>query len=391
MLETLVDTPLVLVEGLPRCGKTTLAAQIARAASGGAFLVDGSVPGAANLLLEPELALAELGRAGSGGAQLSGRLLVVDRADWDPAYLPALASFAAREAARAESRPSVSRGIRMALLGTTFPACQEFPDAPRFSLGPLSLAEVGREARTAHWLRGGFPEAFFAPSDQAAFAWLGRWLDSAAEARLAEAGLPWAPGRTRRILAMLAEAHGGPFNENAAASALGVSRPTVVRFVAALERAGVLRSLPAAASASGGRARRSASVCFRDSGLLHALLGISSAESLLRNSRLVASWQGYVIEQALAALPEDVSSGTYSSKDGAALELVFTRRGAVIAGAAIRWSSAIHAPPRGASSASSSLKCPRSWLVVPDAAELDLGGAFTLVGLSRFLELLADL
>ena len=440
IFEALIDRPLVLVEGPPRSGKTSLVAQIQRAASAGALAVDAGSPASRHILFEPELTLGE-------GRGLAGRILVVDRADLEPASIPALAAFAASRRARGGGVVLLGTAFPEVALAAAFAATQEClsdaatepvsgtellaprPSAPNptapdpaapvaatptlLRLGPLSLSEAGWESWSRHWLRGGYPEAFCAASDEAALAWLRGYIDNLADSRLAASGLPWAPLRTRKLLSMVAEAHGSCLNENAMAASLGLSRPTVARAIAALKRAGMLRGLPATAAPAGGRggARPGARDCaipgprsvrseklyVRDPGLLHALLGFRGSDDLAGSARLAASWEGYVVEQALAELPAGIEAAHYRSKDGAALELVFGKGGEPLAGASIRWAKQGHSAPRGAVNAASALGLcqgpgglPR-WLVLPESEETGLKDGFTAIGLRRFLERVRDL
>lgn len=264
------------------------------------------------------------------------------------------------------------------------------PEPPRLALGPFCIAELGWEARGRHWLRGGYPEAFTAASDETALAWLGGYIDGLAEKRLVSSGFPWAPMRTRRFLSMLAGAHGSCLNENAVARSLGLSRPTVARAVAALKRAGILRGLAAVAPPDGRRAVRSEILYFRDPGLLHALLGLRGNDDLMGSPGLAASWEGYAVEQAMAMLPAGIGAGHYRSKDGAALELVFHgAEGRLLGAAAIRWARPGKAVPRGALNAAAALGSRRNWLVLPEAEEARLADGFTVLGLRRFLELVS--
>ncbi|HOX48172.1 MAG TPA: hypothetical protein PLG14_03220, partial [Spirochaetales bacterium] len=129
--EALASKRLVLVEGSPRSGKTTLAGQLVRAGSG-AILLDARGPGAANLLRDPRFALAELG--------FGLRVLVLDNADEETAA--ALAGLA-----EAGGQP------RLVLFGPRFSdGLAAAPGVLRLSLGGLSLLEVGRANRARHWL-----------------------------------------------------------------------------------------------------------------------------------------------------------------------------------------------------------------------------------------------
>jgi predicted AAA+ superfamily ATPase len=282
---------------------------------------------------------------------------------------------------------SLGPRARLALLGRGF---GDGGPGARLALGPFTLPEVGAGSRTSHWLRGGFPEALAAPSDAAAAAWLARYADSISEERFAAAGLPWAPGRSRALLSMIAEAQGGALNESAAARSLGLSRPTVARAAAALERAGLLRSLPCLAPPDGRRAPRAPALYLRDSGLYNALSGIANVEALLGSVRLAASWEGYAVEQIAAALPPGVSAARYATRSGAALELVLSRGGAVLAALSIRWARPA-GPRRAAVAAAEELGAARRWLVLPEAEEREAGGGFIAMGISRAVELASDL
>ena len=368
VLDFLKIERLILVEGPPRCGLSTFATQLARIDPKTFLLVDARLAFGQQVLSNPGQALRELSRGGRA------TIVVADNAD---------------EATARSLQATLAAGIAgertsFVLLGRGFEA--DSPGA-RLALGPFALAEVGAGARTSHWLRGGFPEAFGAANDGAAMAWLERYADSISEERFAAAGLPWAPGRSRALLAMIAEAQGGSLNENAAARSLGVSRPTVARAVAALERAGLVRFLPSLPAS--GRVARSAAIYLRDSGLYHSLGGLTNVEALLGSARLAASWEGYVVEQALAVLPPGAAAARRATRDGTALELVLSRPGKRPTAVSIRWARP-GAPSRSAVSAACELEAECRWLVLPEAEEREIGAGFLVVGLPRFLERIGE-
>ena len=309
VLEALVEAPLVIVEGSPGCGKTSFAAQVGVASLGGGLVLDGGLPAIKPSLLDPRM----LARR--------GRLLVVDRADADPALLPALASWARAEA---------GRGGRVLLIGQAF--LKALPEelvgdrarapSPRFELPPLGYEEVGTELKERLWLRGGLPQSLLAGTELEAFVWLGRHLDSLVQGRLVAAGIHGPATRTRALLEALAQGQGRTFPESVAARSLGVSRPTVVRALAVLERIGLLRFLPSLASPSGKRAILSPAVYLRDPGILHALLGLGGARVLEASPHREASWRGFVVEECLKALPRGLEASRYLTRDGAGLDLV---------------------------------------------------------------------
>lgn len=366
---------LILVDGPPRSGLSTFALQLAKAAPKESFLIDARSTMGRNMLANPQQAFSVLQASGDGTPRASPRTIVVDNADAGTE----LALRSLQDVGRAQTR--------FILLGRGF---AEDSPAARVHLRPFGLAEVGAGARTSHWLRGGFPEAHYAPSDAAAFAWLSRYADSVSEERFAAVGLPWAPGRGRNLLSMIAESQARPLNENAAARSLGLSRPTVARAVTALERAGLVRLLPTVSPPTGRRVVRSSAVYIRDSGLYHAISGTTSVEALLGSARLAASWEGYVIEELISRLPETCEVGRYTTREGTALELAILRQGRVLGAVSIRWGRS-GAPSRAAVSAARELGAERRWVISPEAEEQVLENGFTTIGLVRFLELVERL
>jgi len=328
------------------------------------------------------------------GGLSAARPIVLDNAGADEAT--AIVSWAA---GRADGpREGGERRPRFVLVGGPFP--EAGGEAAIVEAGPLSLFEAGRASMRALWLRGGYPEAYGAASDEAAFAWLEGYAADLAHGALADWGLAREPGLTTSLLEAVAAADGRAFNENAAARALGVSRPTVSRYLTALSRAGILFSLPALPSdflkaATGGVARavRSPALYVRDSGLLHALLGVRSPDELaLRPRAAAASWAGFVAAQALQSLPPGVALYRYESADGAALELVAIRDGRPAMLAATRR----HRPASVERSISYAARAifgdagrRDRFIVAPDGDGAALTGGFVVTSLGAFLEQLA--
>lgn len=163
-------------------------------------------------------------------------------------------------------------------------------------LGPLSLGEVGAKNLPELWLRGGLPEAFTAGDDNAAFAWTQDYIATFLERDLALLGSR-APATTmRRFWTMLAHRHSGLWSGAEMARSLGASEPTARRYLDALADALVVRQLPPLVANIGKRQVRSPKVYLRDTGALHALLGVSSREALLSHPVVGASWEGLVLE-----------------------------------------------------------------------------------------------
>jgi predicted AAA+ superfamily ATPase len=169
-------------------------------------------------------------------------------------------------------------------------------------LGPLSLAELPGVPLGRLWARGGYPDGGVLRGGHFP-QWQHDYLTVIAERDLPAWGLPARPQVTARLMRMLATSHGQVWNASQIAQSLGVSYHTVNHYVDHLEAAFLIRRLPAYHANIGKRLVKSPKVYWRDSGLLHALLGITE-DRLLDHPAVGASWEGFVITQVLSLLAQ---------------------------------------------------------------------------------------
>lgn len=187
---------------------------------------------------------------------------------------------------------------------------------------PLLLDEVGEDRMNDLWLRGGFPDSFQADSDQNSLAWREDFLRTYLERDIPALG-PRIPAATlRRFWTMLAHAQGGLLNASALAEGLGVSGQTVGRYLDLLVDLMLVRRLQPWHENAGKRVVKSPKVFVRDSGLVHALLGLGSIESVLGHPVVGGSWEGFAIETLIAAAPIGTEHFFYRTAAGAELDLV---------------------------------------------------------------------
>lgn len=172
-------------------------------------------------------------------------------------------------------------------------------------IGGFDLQEVGIAATTRLWLRGGFPPAFTAASDDDASAWCDNAVARFVESDLPQFGISVAAPTMMRFWAMLAHLHGQVWNAADPARSLGVSEPTVRRYLDWLTQGFMVRQLQPWYENLAKRQVKSSKIYFRDSGYLHALLGIRDHASLLRHPRCGASWEGFALEQVLRTSQPD--------------------------------------------------------------------------------------
>jgi hypothetical protein len=273
--------PAAALIGPRQSGKTTLAKRLS------SLYFDAEQP-ADRVRLDLQWEAIEAGR----------RLAVIDEAQTWPELFPRL-----RAAIDADRR----RNGRFLLLGSVSPGLMR--EVSESLAGRLALVELTpfllRELRPASvarlWLQGGFPDGGILggggfPS------WQRDYVDLMAQRDLPAWGLPAKPQVTQRLMHMLAAVHGQIWNASGLGQSMGLSYHTVNSYLDVLEGAYLVRRLAPWSARISKRLVKSPKVYLRDSGLLHALLGISDREALLRHPSAGASWEGFVIEQVIAGL-----------------------------------------------------------------------------------------
>ena len=305
----LIENPGVVVLGPRQCGKTTLARQVA--AERDSVFFDLENPDDLSALQNPMLALESL-----------RGLVVLDEAQRCPELFPVLRVLMDREGAPAKflllgsASPLLARGVTESLAGRV-----AFVDLQGFT-----LEEAGRENLEALWLRGGFPRSFLAPDDAVSHAWRRDFVRTFIEKDFASLGLGATPSALGRLWTMTAHYHGQTLNASEMGRSLGVSYKTVQHHLEILEGAFMVRLLRPWFENVGKRLVKSPKIYLRDSGLLHALLGMSDRQALWGHPKFGASWEGFALEQVLASLPAG-DAWFWGTQGGAELDLFVQPRG----------------------------------------------------------------
>jgi predicted AAA+ superfamily ATPase len=212
-------------------------------------------------------------------------------------------------------------------------------------LSPLTVAEWrgAGGAWPSLWLRGGFPDALLAPTDADSLALRRDFLRSYLERDVAFFVPRAATEAVRRLWQMLAHSHAQVLNASDLARAAQLSPQTVTRYIDLLADLYLVRRLPPFWANTAKRLVKSPKVYLRDSGLLHALLGLGTAEALLGHPSVGASWEGFVIEQVAACLPPDEELFFYRTAAGAEADLVI--RHADMSLTVVEVKRSLNAPP----------------------------------------------
>jgi hypothetical protein len=319
----LARAPAAVLLGPRQVGKTTLAKGLAAARAG--------KPGPEVVYLDLEKA-ADLRRLDDPGAYLRGRaggLTIIDEVHRAPAL------FAELRGVIDERRAAGERHGQFLLLGSA--SLDLIQQASETLAGRVAYVEMGpvtvQEAAAAGlsvdrlWSRGGFPDSLTAPDAAASLAWRQDFIRSYLE-RDVPMFAPRLPAATiARLWTMLANGQGAMLNGARLAQGLGLSAPTVARYIDLLDDLMLVRRLPPWSGNIGKRLVRSPKVYVRDSGLTHALLEIPDREALLGHPVVGASWEGFVIETLVAAAGPRATPLHYRTADGAEIDLVLERGG----------------------------------------------------------------
>ena len=189
-----------------------------------------------------------------------------------------------------------------------------------FVVTELPAAEAA--APGALWLRGGFPDSYLARSDAASLRWRQQFITTYLERDIPQLG-PRIPAQTlRRLWTMLAYEQAQMLNAARLAASLGVSGQTIARYLDLLCDLLLVRRLQPWAKQSSKRLVKAPKVYVRDSGVVHALLGLGSQRDLMAHPVVGGSWEGWIIENLLACAPPNTEASYYRTAVGAEIDLL---------------------------------------------------------------------
>ena len=305
--QSLAQAPVTALLGPRQCGKTTLARQIGDQA--GATIFDMQDPQVVAAFQNPKLVLSPL-----------EGLIILDEAQLVPALYPVLRVLVDDDRRTGKDR-------RFLLIGSAAPELIKGVSeslAGRIHLIPMQgfcIDETGPETLARLWNRGGFPDSFLAPDELLSLTWRKDFVETFLLRDLPQYGVRVPAAELRRLWMMCAHLHGRLLNVSELGQSLGRTRAAVGSHLDILEEAFVIRRLQPWFENIGKRQRKSAKLYIRDSGLLHALLGIRDEAGLRLHPSAGASWEGFVLEQILAHLRPD-DAWFWQTQAGAELDLL---------------------------------------------------------------------
>ncbi len=363
--------PVCALLGPRQCGKTTLARAIAATRQSAVFDLEDPVD--LRRLEAPKTALEKL-----------GGLVVLDEIQRRPELFEILRVLTDRPDTEARflvlgsASPDLVRGVSATLAGRV-----GFVD-----LSGFTLTELGEEAMPTLWSRGGFPRSFLADDDASSALWRDGFVRTFLERDIPQLGINVPAETLRRFWTMVAHFHGGTWNAAEFARSLGSSEKTARRYLDILSGAYMVRVLPPWFENVGKRQVKSPKVFIRDSGVLHALLGIADPTTLSAHPKRGASWEGFATEQVLQEF-ESRDAFFWATHAGADLDLMV-----VVAGHRHGFEFKLSDAPGTTRSmwiALEDLGLEHLWVVYQGAVRYDLDDRITVIPLAGVTELARNL
>jgi predicted AAA+ superfamily ATPase len=307
----LAESPVTILLGARQTGKTTLARMAARQRDLVRFFDLEVAADRTALATTPEKILSE-----------ATGLVVLDEVQRVPSLFEVLRPLADRQGVPARflllgsASPDLVRGTSETLAGR----------ALVLQIPGFTLEEVGLQRLNDLWLRGAFPRSFLAADEAASLRWRESFIDSFLERDIPKLGIRTPAETLRRFWNMLCHFHGQIWNASELARSLAANEKTARHYLDILAGAYMIRVLPAWHENIGKRQVKSSKVYLRDSGLLHAMLGIRTRAQLESHPRYGASWEGFALEQTLARFG-DRHAWFWATQRGAELDLMVLHDG----------------------------------------------------------------
>jgi len=217
--------------------------------------------------------------------------------------------------------PALLRQAGESLLGRV-----ETVEVRGFDLQEISANAGGYsdDAALKLWLRGGFPRSYLAASDEDSMAWRTQAISNHVRVDMPQFGVNIAAPAMLRFWTMLAHYHGQIWSAAPPAQSMGVSEPTIRRYLDTLTQTLMIRQLQPWHENLGKRQVKAPKIYFRDSGLLHTLMGTPTLSSLLTHPACGASWEGFALEQVVRIAQPD-QAYFWATHQGAELDLLLLK------------------------------------------------------------------
>ena len=372
--ELLAQFPAVAVVGPRQVGKTTLSKLIQKKITKEIIYIDLENPRDENKLADPVLFFENN----------KDKCIVLDEIQRRKDLFPILRSIIdqnrvpARFILLGSASPELIRDSSESLAGRIF----------YLELMPFHLLEVYNQTNEKQLLlRGGFPDSLLAQSDRKSELWRESFIQTYIERDLPLLGLPISPVESRRLLRMLAHLHGQIINYSSLSKSLGVSSPTVKKYVQFLNHAFLIDLLEPYSGNIAKRLVKSPKVYVRDSGILNYLLGITSYNDFLAHPNAGNIWEGFVFQQIKTILNYNIDLCFYRTNHGAEIDLILIFPNNKKIGVEVKLSASPNLS-RGNYEAMDALGLEKLYVIIPTKDIYFLKENIQVIGLYDFLEIM---
>jgi predicted AAA+ superfamily ATPase len=253
-------------------------------------------------------------------------------------------------------------------------------------LSPINLLEISDNvSMREHWMSGGYPSVITSDNKKMKNRWLANYIKNISDRDLTDRGISISTPRTMVLLRMLAYLNGSPINYNRIAKKMDVAHTTIARYISILEGSYLIRLLEPYFVNNGKRLVKSPKIYFTDSGLHHHLAGIRSLEALYGSELIGSCWEGYVINQVIAILPEDWSTYYYRTHAGSECDLILENERGELWCIEIKYSNA-PSISKGFYTSIEDIKPVRSFVITPESETYQKKNGTTIMSLASFLK-----
>lgn len=369
--DSLTFFPVVALVGPRQVGKTTLAKLI---------MTDSAKP-TIYLDLEKQSDLFKLNDAELFLSQHTENLIVIDEVQNKKELFPLIRALVdqnrvpARFLVLGSASPELIRNSSQSLAGRI----------AYHQLHPFDLSEIPETvSQTDLWVKGGFPNMLFSANENMGFRWMENFISTYLNRDLLQLGLNASPKVIRNLWTMMAHLNGQLLNSTVIGNSLGITSPTVKRYIDFLEEAFLLKSLQPFHWNISKRLVKMPKVFLTDTGILHYLVGVTNFTSLSGNPILGSSWETFVFSQISALKTKSVDLYFYRTHQGTEVDLVFTKGLTVVATAEIKYSSSPQLS-KGNFLAFEDLDAPMNYVITPSSDDYLFKDRIRICSLKTFI------
>lgn len=373
IIALLKQFPVIAITGARQTGKTTLAKQIAAEQKKPFLYLD----------LENPLDLRRLSDPYTFLSDNKDKCIIIDEVQTIPGLFSVLRSVIDENRRNGKfillgsASPQLVKGVSESLAGRI--AYRE--------LTPINYTELPEKInRDRHWLRGGFPTPLLMRTENMATEWMNNFIRSYVERDLSFLfGVELTSNIINRLLSMLSHVNGTVWNGEMISRSLGITAPTVNRYVDFLEGAFLIHRLPAFFINTRKRLVKAPKVYIRDSGLLHRLSNVHNMTSLKGHPVVGSSWEGYVVEQIKQIKPKGLDMYYYRTQAGAEYDIVLANGIHPVTCIEVKLSNA-PVISKGNFQSITDLKTKRNFVITPDAEGYKTKEGIMICNIDLFLK-----